>query len=118
MAAGDLPAGLAKLLPAALVQAPAVLVLAGIAVTTFGLLPTRTSAVAWAAVAGASIITLLGDVLDIPDALRDLSPFAHVPALPVDEASGVPLIGLLAVALAATLIGLVGFRRRDLAIRP
>lgn len=118
LVAGDLPVALAKLVPAALVQAPAVLALAGIAVATFGLLPTRTSAVAWAAVAAASTITLLGDVLDIPDAFRDLSPFAHVPALPIDEVSGTPLIGLLAVALAATLIGLVGFRRRDLAIRP
>lgn len=117
LAGGDLAVGLAELVPAALIQAPAVLVLAGITVATFGLLPTRTSAVAWAAVAAASIITLLGDVLDIPDAFRKLSPFAHVPALPVDAVSGRPLIGLLAVALAATLIGLIGFRRRDLAIR-
>ena len=118
LAGGDLAAGLSELVPAALVQAPAVLVLAAITVAAFGLLPTRTSVVAWAAVAAASTMTLLGDVLGIPEALRDLSPFAHVPALPITDGSWRPLTGLLAVALAATLIGMVGFRRRDLAIRP
>lgn len=117
LVAGDVAARLAELIPAAVVQAPAVLVLAGIAVAAFGVLPRLASGLTWAAVGAVLLITFLGDVLGLPDAVRDLSPFSHLPALPGDDAGAGPILGLLAVAAVLTAIGLLGFRRRDLAIR-
>ena len=118
LVAGDVAARIAELIPAAVVQAPAVLVLAGIAVAAFGALPRLASGLTWAAVGAALLITFLGDVLELPDAVRDLSPFSHLPALPAADASTGPILVLLAVAAGLAAIGLLGFRRRDLAIRP
>lgn len=118
LVAGDLTARLADLVPAALIQAPAVLVLVGIAVAAFGVLPRSSSPVSWAAVGAASIVTLLGDMLDLPDAVRDLSPFSHLPTLPAEGVSGGSVLALLGISVGLAAIGLVGFRRRDLAVRP
>lgn len=117
LVAGDVAARLAELIPAAVVQAPAVLVLAGIAVAAFGALPRLASALTWGAVGAVLLITFLGDVLELPDAVRDLSPFSHLPPLPGADAGAGPILVLLAVAAGLTAIGLLAFRRRDLAIR-
>ena len=117
LVAGDVPARLAELIPAAVVQAPAVLVLAGIAVAAFGALPRLASGLTWAAVGAVLLVTFLGDVLKLPDPVRDLSPFSHLPALPAADVSAGPIAALLALAAGLTAIGLLAFRRRDLAIR-
>jgi ABC-2 type transport system permease protein len=57
----------------------------------------------------------LGAVLDLPQALLDVSPYTHVPALPSAELAVLPLAVLTAVAVALLAAGLAGFRRRDLA---
>ena len=117
LVAGDVAARLVELIPAAVVQAPAVLVLAGLAVAAFGALPRLAAGLTWAAVGGVLLITFLGDVLELPDAVRDLSPFSHLPALPAADVSAGPIAALLAIAAGLAAIGLVSFRRRDLAIR-
>ncbi|MDA8237957.1 MAG: hypothetical protein M0T75_08770 [Chloroflexi bacterium] len=118
LVAADPGARLAELVPAALIQAPAVLVLAGIAVAAFGLLPTRAPAVSWAAVGAASFVTFFGDPLDLPDAVRNLSPFSHLPALPAEGISAGPILALLVISVALAGIGLVSFHFRDLAVHP
>jgi ABC-2 type transport system permease protein len=93
---------------------PALLVLGGITAALFGVLP-RWTLVAWAALAVAVLASLLGDLLNLPQALVDVSPFAHVPALPggaVEPAATVVLVVLAAVAAA---VGLSGIGRRDMA---
>ncbi len=47
--------------------------------------------------------------------MLDISPFAHVPELPAADFSAGPLLALSAVAAALVALGLVAFRRRDLA---
>lgn len=114
---GEPGARLPELMAAALVQAPAALVLAGLAVAAFGLVPSLAPAVTWAALLAALLLGLLGDMLSLPDALRDLSPFSHVPALPAADFDAAPLIVLLAISAALAAVGAVAFRRRDLALR-
>jgi ABC-2 type transport system permease protein len=113
--AGDTAGKLADMTGAALVQLPATLILAGFAVAVFGLLPRLSVGLAWAALAVSLILGQLGELLNLPQAVRDLSPFAHVPALPAAELSAGPLLALAAVAVALAALGLQGFRRRDLA---
>ena len=92
--------------------APAVWVLAGVAVALFGLLPSA-AAVAWGALAACYLVAFLGPLLGLPDWVMDISPFTHVPLLPAADFDLVPLLGMTAVALAFVAIGLVGFRRRN-----
>jgi len=106
----------ADLTGASLVQLPAALILAGVAVAAFGLLPRFAIGLAWSAFAISLIVGQLGELLGLPQAVRDISPFTHVPAVPAASATAGPLIALTVVAVAFGAAGLALFRRRDLAL--
>jgi ABC-2 type transport system permease protein len=110
---GDLGGQLPRVLAAALVQIPAVWVLAGLAMVLFGLLP-RATAVGWAAVVLCFLIDELGPSLRLPQWLMDVSPFTHAPKLPGGPLTGAPLGWLVLVSVLLATVGLVGFRRRDI----
>jgi ABC-2 type transport system permease protein len=113
---GDVGGQAPRLVAAALAYLPAVLVVAGFVVAAFGILPHRAVAIAWTAVALFFLMAQLGPLLDLPQAVLDLSPFTHIPAVPAAELTVLPLVVLLAVAAGLFAIGLAGFRRRDLAL--
>ena len=104
---------LPRVLAGALVQLPAVLVLAGIAMALFGLLP-RLAAVSWAALATFAFLALFGPLLRLSQWVLDLAPFTHIPRLPGGAVTATPLVWLLVVTAALVAAGLAGFRRRDL----
>jgi ABC-2 type transport system permease protein len=101
-----------ELVGLALVYAPGVLVLVGLAVSLIGLLP-RLALVAWAGVAIAFVVGWLGGLLDLPDWVNGLSPFDHLPLVPVEDLRVTPLVALSLVAAVLGAAGLWGFRRRD-----
>lgn len=125
LASGGLAAGIAhgvrigdpfgqggRMLGAALVQVPATWTLAGIAMLLFGLLP-RLTALAWAALLAFALLAQLGELLQLDEWVRNLSPFAHVPQTlgrPMDIG---PLLWLGAVTAALLLAGIATFQRRD-----
>jgi ABC-2 type transport system permease protein len=111
---GDMGKTLGQLLGAALVQLPAVWVLAGIAVALFGLTP-RWSAAAWGALVAFLLLTEFGSFLNLSRWVTDISPFSHVPKLPGGAFTATPLLWLAGVAVALTAVGLLGLRRRDIA---
>jgi len=102
-----------RLVAVSLGYLPGVLVLASLAALLTGWLP-KGAAFAWLGVAVAFVIGWLGPVLDLPGVINALSPFDHLPSMPVDSADPLPLVIVTALAAALTLLGLVGFRRRDL----
>jgi ABC-2 type transport system permease protein len=106
--AGQVP----RLLGASLAYVPAVWLLVGVAFALFGLLP-RGVLAAWAVLGGCFVIGLLGDVLDLPSWLSDLSPFEQTPLVPADALTVLPLILLAAIAAGLVTVGFAGFRRRD-----
>lgn len=101
---------------ASLVQLPAALVVAGLTVAIFGVLPRWSAAISWGALAAFMLLGQIGRLLDLPSAVLDLSPFSHVPAVPAVDVSIPPMLGLLTVAAALGLGGTLLFRRRDLAL--
>jgi len=106
------PARTGALTAAALGYLPAVLVCAGVALALFGLAP-RAQQAAWAVVAWAAVVAMLGDALDVAGWARDLSPLDHLGALPVDGYDATAAAWLVAVAVALGAVGLETFRRRD-----
>lgn len=110
--AGDLGAS-GRVVAGALVQLPAVWVLTALVVAVFGLAP-RFVAAGWAALAGVVLLGELGPLLELPPAVLDLSPFAHVPKLPGGSVSAGPLLGLIAVAACLGAVGLAGICHRDI----
>ena len=108
--AGQLP----RMLGAALGQLPAVLVLAGIAVALFGLVPRASVAGSWTALAAVVLVLFLGASLQLSHWVLDISPFTHLPKLPGGTVSAAPLGWLAVIAVGLALLGLGGLRRRDI----
>ncbi|HEX3733004.1 MAG TPA: anibiotic ABC transporter, partial [Mycobacteriales bacterium] len=110
----DLTGRLGELLLAALIQLPAVLPVVGCAALAFGVLPRLVIGISWTVFTGCFAITELGDALDLPRGVVQLSPFSHVPAAPADDVSVLPLVVLTAIAVALVGLGGAGLRHRDL----
>ena len=110
-AAGSLVLG--RVVPAALAQAPAVWLVAALAVAAY------TFRSSWA-VLGWGLLVLfltvgqLGELLQLPQAVIDLSPYVHVPRMPVERFTAGPstVLALLAVVLLAA--SWLRYRTRDI----
>jgi ABC-2 type transport system permease protein len=113
--AGGGGAEIGRLLVAGLGQAPAALVIGGIAAALFGLAPRASVAASWSLLGVAVAMLLLGATLQLSHWVLDISPFNHVPKLPGGTAHPLPVILLCAVALLLGGAGLAGLRRRDIA---
>jgi ABC-2 type transport system permease protein len=96
----------------ALATVPAVWVLAALAVAAIGVDPRR-RLVAWLAVVAAFALTILGPIFRLSDWVLGISPFWHVPDVTAARPDWSGLTYLSVVALALTVAGFLGFRRRD-----
>lgn len=113
--AGGTGIEVARMLGAGLAELPAALVIAGVAVAMFGLLPEASVAVSWTAVGLAVALSIFGEVLQLSHWVLDASPFTHIPRLPGGTVSAAPLLWLSVLALALAVTGLAALRRRDIA---
>ncbi|QSB13292.1 anibiotic ABC transporter [Natronosporangium hydrolyticum] len=114
-AAGDLATGLG-MLQASLGQLPAVLAVGGFVVAVFGLVPRFAVALSWAALAVSLVMGQLGELLELPRPVLNVSPFTHLPPVPAESYAWLPAMIMVAVAAVLAVGGLVSFRRRDLAL--
>ncbi len=107
--AGQIP----RILGAALVMVPAMLVMAGVTLLVHGAAP-RLGLLAWGGLVFVCVVGMLGTVLKLPQWTLELSPYQHVPALPAESFSLLPLAVLCIVAAAFTALGVVAVERRDI----
>ncbi|MGW6572829.1 ABC transporter permease [Streptomyces sp. NPDC054945] len=99
---------------ATLAQLPAVWLIGALAVLLHGAVP-QYAAAAWAVAGGALALGWVGPALNLPQAVLNLSPFAHLPRLPgAQDLDWAPLSVLTALAVAAAAAGLAALRRRDM----
>jgi len=92
---------------------PGVLVILGLGALLLGSAP-RALLAAWV-VLGHSLLTgVFGDLMDLPDWLAGLSPFAHLAAVPQEDLAPAPVVGLIALAVGLAVAGAAALRRRDL----
>lgn len=106
------PAWIGDMTAGSLAYLPAVFVTGGLALALHGLAP-RWSGLAWAVVVWAAVVAMLGELLQLPDWARALSPLWHTPPMPGAEAEPGALTTLALIAVALTVAGVLGFRRRD-----
>ena len=71
------------------------------------------ASLSWIVLVGCLLLELARELDLVGQAVLDLSPFTHVPRLLLGQEAAAPLVGLVAAALLLTVVGLVGFRRRD-----
>jgi len=115
---GDVPAQLRDIVVAALVQLPAILVIAGVVVAVTALLPRWAGAVSWTLMI---VFILLGPMfgaatLQLPEWTQSLSPFTHIPKVPGTDVTAIPVVAPIAIAAALAAAGLTWFRRRNVAL--
>jgi ABC-2 type transport system permease protein len=101
------------LLVGVLAQLPAMLLVAAAAFLVVAWLPRLTIWV-WAIVTFIAVDAMLGETLRLPDAVRGISPYFHLPPYPSESWSATPGLVLLGLALMAAVVGLVGYQRRDI----
>lgn len=92
---------------------PGIWILVGVAVLLLGWLP-RLLWVLWVVIGWSTLVIWLGALLELPDWMQKLTPWARLPHLPGEAWTwGAPLVH---VALAAVLIalGMIGYRRRGI----
>jgi ABC-2 type transport system permease protein len=98
---------------AALAWLPATLALGGFVVAVFGLVPGWTASLAWSGLAVCLLMGQIGALLELPQAVLDVSPFTHVPAAPAADVAAAPLLWLSLAALVLAGTGFALFQRRD-----
>ena len=92
---------------------PALWILIGLAFLLGGLIPKLTGVI-WAYFGFSFFALFIGRMLDLPEWLAKLSPFGHIPLLPVDDIAFASLAALTAIAVALLLAGIVFYEKRDL----
>ena len=68
----------------------------------------------WLYVIYCFIIVYLGGLLDLPQWMRNLSSFEHIPQLPVEDMSSSAVISLMVISIVFTVIGFISYKRRDI----
>lgn len=99
---------------AAFVFYPAMLVMIGISVALIGVLPKLTNYI-WLYFFYSFIVLYLGALFQFDEWVALLTPYGHVPSVPIDDVTFFPLFVLSLVAVVLMIVGFVGFRRRDIA---
>jgi len=112
-AAGRLGDTFGRILPAALAQAPAVWLVTAMAVAAYTL-RSRWAVLGWVFLVAFLTFGQLGELLRLPQWVIDLSPYVHVPKMPVESFTAGPslvLTGIAAVLLAGSWLR---YRTRDI----
>lgn len=92
---------------------PAALVVAGLGAALYGWAPRLMAPLCWVLVVWMGVVQFFGELLQLPDALVALSPLHQLAAPPVEDFAAGPFLVVLGVAVGLALIGLIGFRRRQ-----
>ena len=93
---------------------PSALLFLGLAALAYAVAPRAAAALSYGVITVAFLWQLFGSLLGAPKWLVDLTPFAHVAAVPTQSFRTVAALVMLAIAAAAMGAALAVFRRRDL----
>ena len=107
------PISFSLLCKAAIVYLPAIWMMTGLGVFVIGVIP-RFSGFAWLYLGYSFFVVYLGELLQFPEWMGNLSPFGHVPQVPVEEINYVSITLLTCFSVFLMIIGFIGYRKRDI----
>ncbi len=91
---------------------PAIWFLVGLAVLLLGVLP-RLSSFVYIYLVFSFIVIYLGRMTDMPGFIGNLTPFNYIPQHRISGSDYLPLVIILVLTLFMTILGFVGYRKRD-----
>ncbi|WP_216830757.1 ABC transporter permease [Alkalihalobacterium elongatum] len=98
---------------AGIVYLPAMYVMIGLAVLLIGFFPRLTS-ITWLYLGYSFFVVYLGALLQFPEWMEKISPFAHVPQIPVEDMEILPIVIMGFLAGVLFVLGLFGYNKRDI----
>lgn len=104
---------LGMVMEGSLIYVPAIWLIIGLATMLIGVFP-KASGLAWLYIVFSLVVIYVGDLVDFPEWVNNLTSFTHVPEIPVEEIDWAALGGLSAVAIVLSLTGFVGYNKRDI----
>ncbi len=102
-----------RLIASILAYLPAVALLMGLSAALYGLRPGLLR-VAWLPFVFVTVVAVLGDTLQLPDWVKNISPMSWVGRVPLENASVTAEVGALVASVAMALLALTAFRTRDI----
>lgn len=105
---------ISEMVGATVVHWPAVLVMVGLAVAAFAVVPKVSVVITWLLVALVWLVEMLGTATDVSQKVWDALPFGATPALPSEPMDWAPVVVLVLVAIALVGVATWWFSRRDL----
>ena len=114
MASGSTQLTAVASLRAVLNTGSVVVLVTGLALLTFGVLPRLTVAVPVVVTVGGYVLTLLGPALSWPGWIIDLSPFTHLAYVPAEPFAVTSAIVMALIGCIAGACGVASFCRRDI----
>lgn len=94
-------------------QIPAALVMSSIMVALYAI-RTPLVPIGWLLVIAALFLGPLSGMFDLPQWARDLSPYTHTPAVPVEPMAWTPAVVMLCLTAVFAAVGWAAFRGRDI----
>lgn len=109
----DEPIAFSNIYKAAIVYLPAIWIMVSLAALLVGFLP-RFANFVWLYLLFSFTVVYLGGLLQFPDWLQNLSPYGHVPELPVEEPNILAMFVLFVIACGIAVVGFIGYTKRDI----
>ncbi len=117
LGAGSSLSEIGDILKITLAQLPAILVIAGLVITLFGIIPKMVKTLSWITVLiGLVAGPYFAPLFDLSERVQNISPYTHLPFMP-EEITTTPLVVLMVIAVGLTIIGLVSFNKRNLYLK-
>ncbi|RIM82043.1 ABC transporter permease [Staphylococcus arlettae] len=109
----DEPLSFISVISSGIIYIPAILAFVALGILILGVSNKLTSIV-YAYLAYCFVVVYIGNLLNVREWLKNLTPFHHIPQIPIDDFTVLPLIILIILALCITVFGLLLFQRKDL----
>jgi len=107
------PFPLRETLAAALVYVPLIWILIGLAAALIGYFPQHTNLV-WIYLGASLFTTYFGSLLRLPEWTKKLTPWGHIPSIPLEEVSAGTVFLSAITAAILMVIGFTGYSKRDI----
>ena len=98
---------------ASMAYIPAILVMIGLAAMLIGWAPKATGLV-WVYLAYSFTVVYLGNLLQFPEWVQKLSPFGHIPGIPVESFDWPTAAVLTVIGSVFLALGFIGYNKRDI----
>ena len=104
---------LLRLYGAAMIYLPAMWIMVAFAVLLIGVFPKLTG-LTWIYLLYSFIVVYLGGLLQFSEWMGNLSPFGHIPQIPVEDMDFMKVTILIIIAIMIGIIGFIGYNKRDM----